>query len=444
MGENDISTILEKYNQYLSHIRNFSKTTITSYTKSLKIFLKFIKDYKDIEQIDLDTLINISSSGIYSFLIYLNMYRNNQARSRRRKLSAIKCFYNWLFNCNYENCKNLENPTENIIINLEKYKEAKCLTLKEAMKITNIFNLKNDPMYIRDNTIISIFLNCGLRISELASLNISSINFKNKTIFVFGKGNVERNVPFNKNVENNLLKYLETMPIKEYMLDKEYPLFINKNYRRISIDSVESICKNAYKLAGLQDRGYTVHSLRHTCANLLYLYSKADIVAIQDVLGHTSIEATQLYIHPDKKKIKDSFLSNPIGKIKIKKGKEENNMENYYNEINKKNKKDFDTDTIRESKLTILDGEYDLLLNALNYYIETHKRVYSNINSYDPLEKKLRLNLLQNLYNKLLRNYNESVKRNPVIHIENAKYDLYDRIDRRTYYKTKKYYKNRK
>lgn len=177
---------------------------------------------------------------------------------------------------------------------------------------------------------------------------------------------------------------------------------------------------------------------------MLYLYSKADIVAIQDVLGHTSIEATQLYIHPDKKKIKDSFLSNPIGKIKIKKGKEENNMENYYNEINKKNKKDFDTDTIRGSKLTILDGEYDLLLNALNYYIETHKRVYSNINSYDPLEKKLRLNLLQNLYNKLLRNYNESVKRNPVIHIENAKYDLYDRIDRRTYYKTKKYYKNRK
>lgn len=228
MGENDISTILEKYNQYLSHIRNFSKTTITSYTKSLKIFLKFIKDYKDIEQIDLDTLINISSSDIYSFLIYLNMYRNNQARSRRRKLSAIKCFYNWLYNCNYENCKNLENPTENILINLEKYKEAKCLTLKEAMKITNIFNLKNDPMYIRDNTIISIFLNCGLRISELASLNISSINFKNKTIFVFGKGNVERNVPFNRNVENNLLRYLETEPIKEHISDNDYPLFLIK------------------------------------------------------------------------------------------------------------------------------------------------------------------------------------------------------------------------
>ena len=444
MGENDISTILEKYNQYLSHIRNFSKTTITSYTKSLKIFLKFIKDYKDIEQIDLDTLINISSSDIYSFLIYLNMYRNNQARSRRRKLSAIKCFYNWLFNCNYENCKNLENPTENIIINLEKYKEAKYLTLKEAMKITNIFNLKNDPMYIRDNTIISIFLNCGLRISELASLNISSINFKNKTIFVFGKGNVERNVPFNRNVENNLLKYLETKPIKEYMLDKEYPLFINKNYKRISVESIERICKNAFNLAGLENKGYTVHSLRHTCATLLYLYSKADIVAIKEVLGHTCIEATQLYIHPDKKKIKNSFLSNPIGTIKIKRRKEENNMEYYYNEINKKDEKDFDTDTIRENQLTALDGEYDLLLQALEYFFETHKRVYSNIDSYNPLGKKLRLDLLQNLYDKILRQYNESVKRNPVIHIENAKYDLYDRIDRRTYHKTKKYYKNRK
>lgn len=445
MENNDISTILEKYSKYLSHIRNFSKTTITDYTNSLKMFFKFIKDYKDIEQIDLNTLINISSSDIYSFLIYLNMYRNNQARSRQKKLSAIKCFYNWLFNCNYEKCKNLENPAESIVIHLEKYKEAKCLTLKEAKKITNIFNLENDKMYIRDNTIISIFLNCGLRVSELVSLNISSINLKNKSILVFGKERIERNVPLNKNVENNLLRYLETEPIiKEHRLDKEYPLFINKNYKRISVESIERICRNAFNLAGLENKGYTVHSLRHTCATLLYLYSKADIVAIKEVLGHTCIEATQLYIHTDKKKIKNSFLSNPIGTIKIKRRKEENNMEYYYNEINKKDEKDFDTDTIRENQLTALDGEYDLLLQALEYYIETHKRVYSNIDSYNPLGKKLRLDLLQNLYNKILRQYNESVKRNPVIHIENAKYDLYDRIDRRTYYKTKKYYKNRK
>ena len=201
MENNDISTILEKYSKYLSHIRNFSKTTITDYTNSLKMFFKFIKDYKDIE-----------------------------ARSRQKKLYAIKCFYNWLFNCNYEKCKNLENPAESIVIHLEKYKEAKCLTLKEAKKITNIFNLENDKMYIRDNTIITIFLNCGLRVSELVSLNISSINLKNKSILVFGKERIERNVPLNKNVENNLLRYLETEPIiKEHRLDKEYPLFINKS-----------------------------------------------------------------------------------------------------------------------------------------------------------------------------------------------------------------------
>ena len=86
-------------------------------------------------------------------------------------------------------------------------------------------------------------------------------------------------------------------------------------------------------------------------------------------------------------------------------------MENYYNEINRQDKKDFDTDTIRENQLTLLDGEYDLLLIALEYYIETHKRVYSNIDSYDPLGKKARLDLLQNLYDKLLKNYNESVKK---------------------------------
>lgn len=119
-------------------------------------------------------------------------------------------------------------------------------------------------------------------------------------------------------------------------------------------------------------------------------------------------------------------------------------MEYYYNEINRKDEKDFDTDTIRENYLKLIDGEYDLLLESLQYYIETHKRVYSNIDSYDSLGKKLRLDLLQNLYDKILRNYNESVKRNPVIHIENAKYDLYNKIDKRTFYKTKKYYKTKK
>ena len=125
MKDNNISTILESYSNYLSDIRNFSNRTITSYINNLKMFLKFIKKYKNIEQIDLDVLINISCSDIYSFLIYLNMYRNNSARSRQKKISTLKCFYNWLYNCNYKICKNLENPAESIIIHLEKYKEAK-------------------------------------------------------------------------------------------------------------------------------------------------------------------------------------------------------------------------------------------------------------------------------------------------------------------------------
>ena len=444
MKEYNISAILKNYNNYLSNIRNFSNTTIISYINNLKLFLKFIKKYKNIKQINIDTLINISSSDIYSFLIYLNMYRNNLAKSRQKKLSSIKCFYNWLYNCNYEICKNLENPVEDIIIHLDLCKEAKCLTLREAKKITNIFTAKNNKMYVRDNTIISIFLNCGLRISEMASLNISSIDFKIKSILVFGKGKHERIVPFNKNVENNLLKYLAAKKTRRYLLDNDYPLFINNNLKRITSKSIEHICKNAFALAGLENRGYTVHTLRHTFANLLYLYSKADIVAIQEILGHSCIEATQLYIHPDKKKIKDSFLSNPIGKIRIKKRKEEKNMEYYYNETNRKNTKDFDTDTIREHDLKLIDGEYDLLLKALYYYIETHKMVYSNINTYDPLGEKARLDLLQDLYNKMLRQYNESVDRNPIIHIENAKYDLNDKIDKTIYYKTKKYYKNKK
>lgn len=149
-------------------------------------------------------------------------------------------------------------------------------------------------------------------------MNISDINFKNKSFLIFGKGRIERNVPFNKNVEIHLLKYLETEPVKKYILNNDVPLFIGKNSKRISTRSITKICKNAFRLAGLENRGYTVHSLRHTFATLLYLYAKADIRVIQEILGHTCIEATQLYIHPDKKKIKDSFLSNPLGRIRVK------------------------------------------------------------------------------------------------------------------------------
>lgn len=141
MIRNDISTILEKYNEYLLHIRNFSNKTIISYMNNLKMFLMFIQNYKHINQINLDELINVKESDIYSFLIYLNMYRNNLARSRQKKITVLKCFYEWLFACNYERCKNIKNPTENISITLEQYKEAKCLTLREVKKITNIFTL---------------------------------------------------------------------------------------------------------------------------------------------------------------------------------------------------------------------------------------------------------------------------------------------------------------
>lgn len=443
MKEKSIFKILDDYNKYLSHVKNFSNRTIVNYIGTLKLFLNFIKKYKNVEQIDINILLNINSSDIYTFLIYLNIYRKNSAKSRQKKLSTIKCFYKWLLNCN---CKIVKNPAENISIIQAHYKEAKCLTLREAKKITNIFTIKNNEMYIRDNTIISIFLNCGLRISEMVSLNISNVDLENKTFLVLGKGNIERIVPFNKNVENNILEYLRTKPIRYNLLDGECPLFITKNYKRVSTKLVATICKKAFSLAGLEGRGYTTHSLRHTAATLIYLYGNSDIRVIQEILGHGSIEATQLYVHPDKKRIKKSFLSNPLGKVRIKEKRkgENNSMENYNNNVNEKYPKDFNTDTIRENNLKLIDVEYDLILKALYVYIKIHKMVYSNINTYDPLGEKLRLDLLQDLYNKISNQYDKSVRENPIIHIENAKYDLYNRIDKRVYYKTKKYYKNKK
>jgi site-specific recombinase XerD len=310
--------VLKEFLSYLLVIRGYSINTIKSYESDLLNFFSFIKEYLEIaisiKDFNVFILSMVTEKDILAFLVYLNYSKDNTVVTRKRKVSAIRSFYKWLFNT-YDIGANIENPSKDIPYMQSVKKIPKNLSLKEAKKIINIFNITNSQMPKRNNTIIAILLNCGLRISEISNLNISNINFKEKYFRIIGKGNKERIVYYNTYVEKQLKDYLN----KRKIINLNEPVFINHSSNRLGIDGIENVCKKAFQLAGLEENGYTAHSLRHTMATLLYKYSNTDILVIKEILGHASICSTQIYTHIYNKEIQEAYNKNPLNNFELKK-----------------------------------------------------------------------------------------------------------------------------
>lgn len=307
--------VLSNYLDYLYRIKNYSLKTIQSYQTDLIIFFKFIIKYLELpirtKDINVFILANLKSSDIIAFLIFLNYNRNNSPATRKRRVSAIKSFFKWLFNY-YPTFDTKNNP----ILNLPKinlmYRLPKYLTLEDAIRIQDIFNNSNSRFYLRNNLIIKLFLNTGMRLSELININIKDINLKQKTIYIIGKRNKERTIFLNSSCVSDITKYLNTRKV----LDLNEALFINQFGKRLSEDSIENICKTAFKLAGLEEYNFTVHTLRHTAATHLYDYTK-DILIVKEFLGHESISSTEVYAHICNEEVKKAVNSNPLANFKI-------------------------------------------------------------------------------------------------------------------------------
>lgn len=296
--------------------KGFSEKTAIAYNGDLKIFFEFIKQYSElkieVKDFNLFILMNIKKSDIIAFLTYLNFSRNNTPSTIRRRLSAIRTFYTWLLST----CLNgyvENNPTAGI----ESAKIAKVfpkyLNLEQAKQIQTIFNRQNSKFYLRNNTIISLFLSTGMRVGELISINVLDVNFEDNSILIIGKGNVERKVYFNNLCEKRLKKYLilRNKSVKEKNI-KENALFINKNGNRLGIDGVEDICERAYKLMGIEEKGYTTHTLRHTAATIMYKHTNSDILLVKQFLGHKSLVSTEIYTHMINGGIKNITDKNPL------------------------------------------------------------------------------------------------------------------------------------
>ncbi len=309
---------------YLENVKGKSINTIKGYSVDLGLFFKFLKVYKGlennielekIEEVEISDLgdnfiKDISLSDIYAFLAFLEKVRNNSAYARARKVATLKSFFKFL------NSK-IKLIDENPTVELESPKINKrhpvYLTLDQSITVLNSMD-KENKNYYRDYCILTLFLNCGMRLSELCNIEIEKI--KGDTLTIIGKGNKERTVYLNEASIAAIENYLKNRnDLKATEEAKKY-LFLSSKYRPINKRSVEILVKKHIENAGFKEQKYTPHKLRHTAATLMYKYGNVDIRSLQNILGHENISTTQIYTHVDDETLREAVKTNPLANIK--------------------------------------------------------------------------------------------------------------------------------
>ena len=316
----DNPPFLNSFLEYLTGILNKSANTVKEYNYDLAHFLKFImyhfklsseEDIKNINisNMSIDTIKKIQLEDIHAFLYYLADTFRSKPATRARKAASIRMFFSYLTQKSHllevNPAQGLETPK--IDKRLPKY-----LTLEQSQKLLEVSQNSSSENKERDFAIITLFLNCGMRLSELVGINIKDINFYDNKLNVIGKGNKERTIYLNKSCIDAINQYLAVRPRDGVQYNSRDALFLSKRKERISNRMVQEIVKKELLKAGLDINKYSVHKLRHTAATLMYQHGNVDIRALQVLLGHESISTTEIYTHVENKQIKDAVESNPL------------------------------------------------------------------------------------------------------------------------------------
>lgn len=325
----DCPELLRKFLFYMLTIKGRSAKTVNGYYIDLRTFFRFImlkrgqaiagQDLKDISILNIDLILikSITLLDGYEFLNYVMSERKNSAVTRARKISSIKSFFQYLTN-------KIEVLSFNPMLELEapsiKKTLPKHLSLEQCYELLK--NIDGD-FYERDFCIITLFLNCGMRLSELVGLNVSDIS--DDRIRLLGKGNKERIVYINDACKVALDSYIAYRNNQKIKPEHKKALFLNRNGARIGARRVEQIIEENLNRSGLEQYGYSTHKLRHTAATIMYQNGGVDIRVLQDILGHSNLGTTQIYTHVSSEQIKSAVSSTPLSKIKppAKKKKEE-------------------------------------------------------------------------------------------------------------------------
>ena len=317
----DTPRILREFLTYIDTIKGRSKNTAYAYYADLRTYFRFLKVYRGIvpepknfyssnynkalqaisdipiNDVSIELIADVTLEDLYEYMAYLNRARNNHARSRARKVSSLRAFYGYLYNkakvIDHNPAAELETPK--IGKTLPKY-----LDIDDSMALLNAVEGKNAQ---RDYLILTLFLNCGLRLSELVGINLSDI--RGNTLTVVGKGNKQRTIYLNDACKKALDAYLAVRP-RDKVKDRN-ALFLSRNKERLGQRSVQNIVKKYLKLAGLDAKKYSPHKLRHTAATLMYKHGNVDIRILQEILGHSNLSTTEIYTHLDDDTLRDAI-----------------------------------------------------------------------------------------------------------------------------------------
>ena len=328
--------ILRDFLSYHETIKAHSKRTVDEYFLDLRNFFRYMKQIRDpalsvkaldeidIMDVDLNFVASVTLTDIYGYMTYLSrdriQHQNSpssdyglNAASRARKIATIRSFYNYLTNKTHQL---RENPVKDIDSPKLKKTLPKYLTLDESLQLLESVNGKNQE---RDYCILTLFLNCGLRISELVGLNLNDI--QDDALRVLGKGNKVRIIYLNDACQDALKRWLA---VRRPITGRDAgALFLSAQNERISRSTVHAMVKKRLGEAGIDSTQYSSHKLRHTAATLM-LQNGVDVRAVQEVLGHDHLNTTEIYTHIDNESLRVAAKANPLSRVKRTKKISEN------------------------------------------------------------------------------------------------------------------------
>ena len=321
---NEFSPVVREFASYKTVIQGCSQRTAEQYLIDLRTFFRYLICEGDakilhdpeafmaitVESVDLDFLRNVTTDQIYDFLLYADSERENQTAAKARKLAAIRALFKFLVN---QRGYLTDNPAANIDSPKKKKALPKFLSLEEARALLSaVLNDPDSRNRERDYAIITLFLNCGMRVGELVGINLQDIDPALRSVRVLGKGNKERIIYLNEACRDALGEYLAIRRGEKYASCTDRALFLSNRMGRLSIQGVQVTVQKYLKMAGLESRHYSVHKLRHTAATLMYQSGEVDIRVLKDILGHEQLNTTQIYTHVSNRNMEDAMRHNPL------------------------------------------------------------------------------------------------------------------------------------
>ena len=320
--------LVREFAFYKQTIQNCSVKTVDEYLTDMRTFLRYMSvkrarlpvteenlEAADISYADLDFFASVQTMEIYEYLMYVKRDRENQVCARSRKLSSIRSFYKYL---TVKAHKLDRDPTVGVETPKKPQNLPKFLSVEESVALlTAVREDESSDTAERDFCILTLFLNCGMRLSELCGIDLTDIDPELRSLRVFGKGSKERVIYLNAACKSALEEYLPIRAEQKPKAGHENALFISREARRISDKTVQWMVKKYLSAAGLGNKDYSTHKLRHTAATLMYQSGQVDIRVLKDILGHAQLNTTQIYTHVSNKGMEEAMAHNPLADMKI-------------------------------------------------------------------------------------------------------------------------------